>query len=552
MAWLVGGPVGVFAQGTGFTYQGRLSQNAAPANGFYDLQFKLQDAATAGLQIGPPVTTAPLAVTGGVFAVTLEFGAGAFNGAARWLEITVRTNGSVLAYQVLSPRQAITYTPLALYALTVADGAVTAAKVGGVLDSGSIPGLDASKITSGVLASNRLPANLAYTDTTSPAGLTVVSSDPQDAALLARGYRYFSKIAAPVWVDGSGISVPAARVEQAAVWTGQELVVWGGKLSADNYSAAGARYNADLDAWQTVSPVNAPSARSRHTAVWTGLEMIVWGGFNGSTYLADGGRFSVANQTWSSVATTAAPAARDRHVAVWTGARMVIWGGRNLTTGVLSDGAHYSPANNLWTTLATANAPAARAGASAVWTGSRVVIWGGDGANGFLNSGGQLICFSGVPVGWTTNNLTGAPAARSGHTAVWTGTNMIVWGGLGLAGYLGDGAAYNPATDTWTPLPLANAPTARTLHSALWTGSEMLIYGGETASGAVATGAAYDPLTDKWRMLGYSGGPQARSGAAAVWTGSEAVFFGGMNGVTPLAALQRLTPQPAWYLFRKL
>lgn len=552
LAGLVAAPAGVFAQGTGFIYQGRLAVGGTAVNGAFDFQFKLQDSATAGLQIGPVVTAAPVGVTGGVFAVNLDFGAGAFNGAARWLEIGVRTNGSALAHQVLSPRQAIAYTPLALYALTVADGSVTAAKVSGVLSSASIPALDASKITSGVLASNRLPANVAYTETASPAGMTVVSADAQDAALLARGYRNFSKIAAPAWVNGTGLGMPAPRAEHTAVWTGQEMMVWGGKLAGGAYSGSGGRYNPDADAWQVVSTVNAPSGRSRHTAVWTGLEMIVWGGFDGATYLGDGGRFAVAGQTWAGMATTLAPAPRHRHVAVWTGSRMAIWGGYNVTSGALADGAHYSPTNNVWATIPTTGAPAARAGASVVWTGTRGLIWGGEGAGGFLDSGRQLVCFSGVPVGWAAITQTGAPLARSGHTAVWTGTNMIVWGGLGAGGYLADGAAYNPTTDAWTSVSSSNAPTARALHNALWTGAEMVIFGGENGAGAAVTGAAYDPATDKWRTLSNPGAPQARSGATGVWTGSEAIFFGGMNNVTPLGELQRLTPQTAWYLFRKL
>jgi hypothetical protein len=75
----------VFAQGTAFTFQGRLNDGAAPATGNYDLRFTLQDAATAGSQIAGPLTLAPVGVTNGLFTVRLDFGSSAFNGAARWV-----------------------------------------------------------------------------------------------------------------------------------------------------------------------------------------------------------------------------------------------------------------------------------------------------------------------------------------------------------------------------------------------------------------------------------------------------------------------------------
>jgi hypothetical protein len=102
------------AQGTtGFTYQGQLRDNATNANGTYTMIFKLYDAATNGNQISSAVTNSP-ALANGLFTVNLDFGAGAFDGSARWLDITV-TNGP--NSQTLSPRLLITPTPYALFAL---------------------------------------------------------------------------------------------------------------------------------------------------------------------------------------------------------------------------------------------------------------------------------------------------------------------------------------------------------------------------------------------------------------------------------------------------
>src|SRR5881628_1592631 len=81
------------AQGTAFTYQGRLNDGANPADGTYNLRFALFDALTVGNQIGLPLTNAPVGVTNGLFTVTLDFGPGVFPGADRFLEIGTRTNG---------------------------------------------------------------------------------------------------------------------------------------------------------------------------------------------------------------------------------------------------------------------------------------------------------------------------------------------------------------------------------------------------------------------------------------------------------------------------
>jgi hypothetical protein len=101
--------------GTAFTYQGRLKSAGQSAIGNYDLKFTLYDAAGGSGQIGSPVIVAPVIVSNGNFTVSLDFGA-VFSGAARWLEIGVRTNGSSDPYGTPSTRQPLTPTPYALYA----------------------------------------------------------------------------------------------------------------------------------------------------------------------------------------------------------------------------------------------------------------------------------------------------------------------------------------------------------------------------------------------------------------------------------------------------
>lgn len=101
--------------GTGFTYQGRLTDGGAPANGAYDFTFALYDDPTAGAQVGGTVTRDDVNVSDGLFTVMLDFG-DVFDGTALYLEIGVRPGTSSGAYTTLTPRQPLTAAPYAAYA----------------------------------------------------------------------------------------------------------------------------------------------------------------------------------------------------------------------------------------------------------------------------------------------------------------------------------------------------------------------------------------------------------------------------------------------------
>src|SRR5215211_5135642 len=109
---------------TAFTYQGRLSAAGNAVNGLYEMQFGLFDAATNGTQIGATVTFSAVAVTNGLFTVSLDFGAAAFNGYARWLEISLNPSGSEPPTVTLAPRQPVTATPYALNAANLMSAAL--------------------------------------------------------------------------------------------------------------------------------------------------------------------------------------------------------------------------------------------------------------------------------------------------------------------------------------------------------------------------------------------------------------------------------------------
>ena len=100
--------------------------------------------------------------------------------------------------------------------------------------------------------------------------------------------------------------------------------------------------------------------------------------------------------------------------------------------------------------------------------------------------------------GWTPVGSSGAPSARESHTAVWTGTEMIVWGGIAAGVETDTGARYDPSGDTWTSISTTGAPSARTDHTAVWTGTEMIVWGGIAAGVETDTGARYEPRYENY------------------------------------------------------
>lgn len=385
-----------------------------------------------------------------------------------------------------------------------------------------------------------------------PGGLTVVSATASDPSLLRQGLVSFGKIDAPSWTTGSTLNAPGARHSHAATWTGSLLMVWGG-LNGSTPLSSGGIYDVGNDVWTSISTVNAPAARRGHALVWTGSQLVAWGG-QGSTFLDSGGRYTPGTQTWSATATSGAPSPRSEHAFAWTSARLFVWGGRDLD-GLLSDGGLYDPTANAWQPTPSTGAPSPRRGATATWCSNRVIVFGGQGDPGEVNTGALLPFTGGVtPGSWQALPTTGAPMARQGHSAVWNGSKLLVWGGKVGGIPLNSGAAFDPATGSWSVLSTSNAPTARSGHSAVWTGREMVVFGGEDATGPLATGGRYDPQTDTWTPLTLVGDPVARRNHSGVWTGAELVVFGGLgSGVSPtaMASVQRIIPEGAWYLYRR-
>jgi N-acetylneuraminic acid mutarotase len=222
------------------------------------------------------------------------------------------------------------------------------------------------------------------------------------------------------------------------------MLVWGGTAGVLSGLNTGGRYNPTTDSWTPITTTGAPSARFLITPVWDGTEMLVWGGQAGTTFFANGGRYNPATSTWTPISTTGTPSGRKGHTAVWDGTQMDVWGGVNGSLTWFNDGGRYNPVSNLWTPISNtlSNTPTARQAQVGVWSGTEMIVWGGVNANGILNDGAR---YNPVVNLWTPMIGDGAPVARFGNPAVWTGSQMLMFGGYDGNSYYNDVYSYTPS-----------------------------------------------------------------------------------------------------------
>ena len=252
------------------------------------------------------------------------------------------------------------------------------------------------------------------------------------------------------------------------------MIVWGGCNGGGGRGrrTPGASYDVQRDRW---TPLRSGSRRAWHTAVWTGEEMIVWGGSTcRDRDRADGAAYDPRTGSWRPIAR--APLSRRRyHVAVWTGEEMLIWGGWRARRRLV-DGAAYDPERDRWRRLARSPFEAKLLGLGlepeieAEWTGELMTIWSRD----------FRAAYDPARDGWEAipappPEIRGEPG---GGTA-WSGAELFVWGG-GEGGDGADvqqGAAYDPRTGSWRALP--EAPIrGRDRHETISIPGGMLVWGG--------------------------------------------------------------------------
>jgi len=338
------------------------------------------------------------------------------------------------------------------------------------------------------------------------------------------------------WQALASPGVSLGALGAAVVWTGTALLVWGGD-SPTGLTAVGARYDPGCDRWTPMSTAGAPAARDLRTAVWTGTEMIIAGGYAPAGIDVDGGRYDPVADAWAPIASDPALANCPSERGFWSGADVLLW----CFDRVL----RWNAATDVWTASpdSSSGGPSARGLGGSAWTGTELLVWGGGLATPsdyyiLATDGGR---YDPAADAWAPIATAGAPLPRRLPVALWTGTEMLVWGGDGdnlTMPAPTDAGRYDPATDSWLPLGVSGAPAWRPELSAAWSGSDLIVWGGGQAGDAFATGARWDATLDSWSPVTDTDAPSARFGHSAVWTGTRMLLWGGTDGVIgPLVPL---------------
>lgn len=330
-------------------------------------------------------------------------------------------------------------------------------------------------------------------------------------------------------VPGTWHALPAAPVAipqgLTSAWTGRELIVFGRKPLANPSVDVAEAFNPATSAWRKLSPPPGPEYVPGYKSVWTRKQMLVFGAFHSVAY-------DPQRNTWRELRK-----AINLGIVVWTGREAIGWGG-GCCGDAQSNGSAYNPARNTYRNLPRSPLAPSQAPLGA-WTGRELLLFvSGYGPDGKPYPTRLARAAAYNPATNTWRRL--APFPVSGLAALgaaaWNGHELLVAG----AGKNARSAyAYDPATNRWRRL--ASLPTGRVGASAVWTGTQLLLWGGQKLGGSsnLNDGLAYDPSTDHWSSI-----PQAplraRSGSAVTWTGRSLLVWGGEIG-TPAGT--RTPPQ---------
>lgn len=428
---LTAGPA--FAQGTAFTYQGRLNDGGQPANGSYDLAFALCTSSNGGDQIGGSITNTATPVNGGLFTVTLDFGASSFTGSERWLQLEVRTNGAG-AFTHLAARQPILPAPYAIYS-SYSDAARTAKMAAAVAngvyttntyaDPGWITSLRASKIA-GDIAGNAggFSGNLSG-EVTGAQGATVIASDAVTTTKIANSAVTAAKLAVGAVGKNqiAGGAVTEGKISAAGILVGNLNADLLDGLHATSFAQTGAGPES-----KNVGVCNTTGTAAVWDSATTTWSQVSLGG-SSSGLIGSGGNIAFANNVGKA--------------AVWSMTAKT-WTQIDLGNGF----ARLAGSKGNFVVVNNAGKAAAWSSTTRTWT--QVAL--GSGYGGLAESGGNFV----------VANSGGQAAAWSEATGIWTtvalgngfGDIAVSAGNFVVANNSGTAAAWNHLTGAWTTLAL--------------------------------------------------------------------------------------------------
>jgi hypothetical protein len=292
------------------------------------------------------------------------------------------------------------------------------------------------------------------------------------------------------------------RIGATAVWDGREVLFWGGQAGPQTL-ADGAAYDPAARRWR-VLPAAPIGARSEHQAVWTGREMVVWGGYprccptDSVIHDPAAAAYDPVTDRWRRIADVPPPWSGDDGTAVTVadGDRPLVWRRGHLGA--------YDPAADRWAEVPGAPAPPGPAPgqpAAPTTTGDPAAVGATAGGEMFTWTGGPSGRLDGLayrPPATTSGSASGGTASagtwrRAAQLDGQAGATVTAGGPDRIYAAAGQSARileYRIGADRWEELPLAPIPT-RSAAALVWTGSELLFWGGIGDEGPEMDGAIW-------------------------------------------------------------
>ena len=320
-------------------------------------------------------------------------------------------------------------------------------------------------------------------------------------------------------VRGSWARLPAAPLAipqgQASVWTGSEMIVLGRTPQTNPAVRVAQAYDPVSRTWTRLSPPRDPGTvdLTGVEAVWTGREMLAFG-WNAVGY-------DPASDTWRELRKTL-----PGGIVVWTGREAIGWGG-GCCGDAWSNGTAYNPTTDTYRNLPRSPLAASQ-GPLGAWTGRELVLFvsGWDPLDKpYPARLARAAAYNPSTNTWRRIAPLPGSDVRYGFrgTAVWDGREILV---VGAGAKAQSTFAYSPRANHWRRL--APMPAPRVGAPAVWSGKQLLVWGGSNLRGTaqLPDGVAYNPRTDRWSTI--TRAPlRARYGPAVQWTGHELIVWGG-------------------------
>jgi hypothetical protein len=273
----------------------------------------------------------------------------------------------------------------------------------------------------------------------------------------SRGITFAYRPASRTWVRLADGPVPTTlETTDFSVWTGSQMLVVG---------QTSGRFTPATGTWHKIA--RPGFSLSGAVTAWTGHQFLAWGGACCDDTSRDGAAYDPVTDTWH-ILPTAPLAPRRSAAGAWTGKELVVAGG-SVAHRTFRSAAAYNPSTRTWRKLPPMPRPPV--GGPALWDGTEVLFLSSTGARG--------MAYNPATNRWRL--LPPMPLPRAEFGAVWTGRRVLVWGGL--SGRFPHwtppprGETYGPATGKWSALP--SAPLhGRADPVAVWTGRNLIVWGG--------------------------------------------------------------------------